>query len=334
MPVEPALDELAEAPERLRRVDGNRRRLQHLRCVRLCLGEVARAAQYGHDRNWHADPCREILVGERRQRLERQPAKPRQVEVDVVARQPQLLEVRPRRLGRDAGVAQVGERGGAVPLGQLAAVLAQEQPVMHVLRRLAAERADQRRLQLCVRAVVRAADHVRDLEVEVVHCGRELIRRRAVRTQQGRLSEAERAVRVRLAEEVRGLAMADEAAALMDGPLVPADAEPVEVGDHRLRPALDVPGRIGVVDPEQQRPVALVREAAVGDGAQCVSEMERPGRARRETDADHGASLRILELGAGGCLAAAPCGERRADEDEREADAHPGGEPLSERGDA
>ena len=62
---------------------------------------------------------------------------------------------------------------------------------------LAAERRDQRSLHLRVRAMVGAADHVRDLEVEIVDRGRELIGRRAVRAQERRLPESERALRRR-----------------------------------------------------------------------------------------------------------------------------------------
>jgi len=67
-----------------------------------------------------------------------------------------------------------------VTLRQLLAVLAEQKPVMDVLRRLAAERADQLRLQLGVGAMVGAADDVRDLEVVIVDGARKLIGRRAV----------------------------------------------------------------------------------------------------------------------------------------------------------
>ena len=144
-------------------------------------------------------------------------------------RQAELLEVRAHRLGRDAGVAEIGERRRAVPLRELRAVLAEQQAVVDVLGRLAAERADQLRLELGVRAMVGAANDVRDLEVEVVDRARELVRRRAVRAQQRRLPEAQRALGVRLADRVRRLAMAHEPLALAQRPLVPADAEPVEV---------------------------------------------------------------------------------------------------------
>ena len=162
---------------------------------------------------------------------------------------------------------------------------------MDVLRRLAAERADERRLQLRVRAMVGAADDVRDLEVEVVDCRGELVGRRAVGAQERRLAEAKRALGVGLADQVRRLAVAHVALALAQRPFVPADAEPLEVGDDRLGAALDVPRRIGVVDPQQEAAAVLVGEAPVRDRAQRAAEMQRPGRARREADSDHQASV-------------------------------------------
>ena len=69
--------------------------------------------------------------------------------------------------------------------------------------------------------------------------------------------------------------------------LVPLHAEPLEVADDRLLAAGHVPGRIGVVDPQQQ-PVA---ERAVRDGAERVPDVERAGRAGREANAFHDATL-------------------------------------------
>ncbi len=125
----------------------------------------------------------------------------------------------------------------------------------------AAERADERRLQLGVRAMVGAADHVRDLEVDVVDRRRELIRRRAVGPQERRLAEAQRALGVGLADLVRRLPVADVALALSQRAFVPPHAEPLEVGHDRLGSALDVAGRIGVVDPKQEDATVLVGEA-------------------------------------------------------------------------
>jgi hypothetical protein len=61
-----------------------------------------------------------------------------------------------------------------------------------------------------------------------------------------------------------GLAVALAALALPDRALVPLDAEPAEILEDRLLPARKVPGRIGVVDPQQK----AAAEVAVGDGAE------------------------------------------------------------------
>jgi hypothetical protein len=110
--------------------------------------------------------------------------------------------------------------------------------------------------------------------------------------QQRHAAEPERAVGIRLADQVRGLPVPEEALALPHGPLVPAQAEPLEVRDDRLGAALDVPGRVGVVDPEEQRAAPLVREPTIRDRAQRAAEVQRARRARSEADADHAASLR------------------------------------------
>ena len=69
---------------------------------------------------------------------------------------------------------------------------------MDVLRRLEAERAGQRLLELGVRAVIGAADDVRDAEVVVVDDAREVVGRAPVRPQERRAAEADGAVCIRL----------------------------------------------------------------------------------------------------------------------------------------
>ena len=122
--------------------------------------------------------------------------------------------------------------------------------------------------------MIGTADHVRDLEVDVVDRARELVGGRPVRPQQCHATEPERAFRVRLADLMGGLAVADEAAALVHRAFVPAHADPLEVSGDRAGAVVDVARRVGVVDPEQHRAATLVGEAAVGDGAQRVAEME------------------------------------------------------------
>ena len=70
---------------------------------------------------------------------------------------------------------------------------------MDDLRQLTAERPGDPLLHLLVRPVVRAADDVRDLEIEIVDHGRELVRGRPVRPGEGRPGEPDRPVRVPIA---------------------------------------------------------------------------------------------------------------------------------------
>ena len=81
------------------------------------------------------------------------------------------------------------------------------------------------------------------------------------------------------------------ALALPYGALVPAHAEPGEVGEDRLLPTMDDTRGIGVVDPQNEAPTLLVGEPTIRDGHQRVPQMERTGRARREPDADAHASI-------------------------------------------
>ena len=107
------------------------------------------------------------------------------------------------------GVAQVGERRRAVRASRASCPSSPSSRPWWMYSGGSAPSARMSAgLQLRVRAVVGAADHVRDLEVEVVDGGRELVRRRAVGAQERRLAEAQRALGVGLADQVRGLAVA------------------------------------------------------------------------------------------------------------------------------
>jgi hypothetical protein len=191
--------------------------------------------------------------------------------VDVVCRPTELLEVRADRLGRNPRLAQRLDRRPFRPLRELAAVLAENQPVVDVLRRLSAERESQPPMELLVRPVVVATYDERDAEVDVVDDTREVIRRPPVLADQRDAVEP-------VAERLRGFAMPLGAVALPDRPFVPANAEPLEVAEDRLLAAGDVARRVRVVDP-QEHPV---RQATGRDGAQCVSDVERARRAWSE----------------------------------------------------
>ena len=92
-----------------------------------------------------------------------------------------------------------------------------------------AERAVQRRVQLLVRPVIGAADHVRDPEVDVVDHAREVERRRPVVAPQHHAVEP-----LREPGGSRSLEMPLGALALPNRPVVPVDAEPAEVVEDRL----------------------------------------------------------------------------------------------------
>src|SRR3954464_11970438 len=130
------------------------------------------------------------------------------------------------------------------------------------------------------RPVVVSADDVRDPEVHVVHDARQVVGGRAVLADEGRAVEA-------LAELGGGLEMAFATVALPHRTPPPLESEPLEVAKELLLPARDVARRVGIVDPEQQ-PVA---ERPVGGGAERVSDVQRPRRARGEADPFHGSTL-------------------------------------------
>ena len=201
--------------------------------------------------------------------------------MDVVARQSELLEVATHGLGRDAELAQRCDRRALGPLRELLAVLAEDQAVVDVLRRGRPERLVEPAVEVFVRAMVVPAIDVRDPELGVVDDAREMVGRRPVLAEERRPSEAVAAEPLDCgAVELLPLALADR-------PLVPGEAEPLEVAEDRLLPAPDVARRVGVVDP-QQHPVAL---AAIDDGAEGVPDVERARRAGREPDAFHPANV-------------------------------------------
>ena len=153
---------------------------------------------------------------------------------------------------------------------------------MHEFGRRRAERLEESAVKLFIRPVVEAADDVRNAEVRVVDDAGEVIRRTAVLAQQRDSVETLAQLRAGLAVTLLSLALANRA-------LLPGEPEPLEVSDDLLFSAGHVSLRIGVVDPEQH-PVA---EAAVGDGAEGVTDVQGAGRTGCEADSLHrGPSLR------------------------------------------
>src|SRR5437868_7200513 len=101
------LDQVAKAAEGLRRFHVDVVRLEHDVRVLARLGEVAGTAQDGHERDGNADAHGELVVRKRRERVDGQTPQARGVEMYVVPRQAELVEVGANRLGGDAGLPNV-----------------------------------------------------------------------------------------------------------------------------------------------------------------------------------------------------------------------------------
>ena len=158
---------------------------------------------------------------------------------------------------------------------------------MDVLGRLGAEGAGELDLEVGAREEVLAADDVRDPEVEVVDDGGELIGRPSVGAHERGVAEAQGALGVGGADTPRRLQVPVRALALPHRALVPGDPEPLEVAEDLLLGAGRGARDVGVVDPQDERAAALVREPAVDRGRQRAAEVQRPCRARREAHPDH-----------------------------------------------
>ena len=195
-------------------------------------------------------------------------------------RQPELLEVGADGLGGVPGFAQRRDVAPSARFESFFPSSPTTRPWWITCGRLVPERAVQRGVQRLVRPVIRAADHVRDLEVHVVDDARQVERRRAVVAPEHHSLEA-----LRQSGLPGGGEVALSPRALADGAVVPRHTEPAQVVEHALLPARDIPPGIGVVDPQQQ-PVA---EIPVGNGAERVPDVQRAGRAGCEADPIHAA---------------------------------------------
>ena len=196
--------------------------------------------------------------------------------MDVVPGQAELVEVAAHGLGGDPCLTQGPNRRPLGALGELLAVGSEDQPVVDELRRRRAQGLEQPPVEVLVRPVIVAADDVGDPEVHVVHDAGQVVGRRAVLADERDPVEA-------LAERGRGLEVALAPLALAHRAIVPRDPKPLEVPKQFLLTAGDVARRVGVVDPQQQ-PVA---EGAVGNCAERVTHVQRPGRAWSETHPLH-----------------------------------------------
>ena len=197
--------------------------------------------------------------------------------MDVVAGQPELVEVPAHCLGRDSELAEGRHRRPLGPLRELLAVVSEDQAVVDVLRRRRPERFVQLPVEVFVRTVVVSAVDVRDPELGVVDDAREVVRGRSV------LAEDRRPAEAVAAKALRGGAVELLPLALAERALVPGDVEPREVAEDRLLPTRDVARRVGVVDPQEE----VIALSAVDDRAERVADMERTGRAGSEADTLH-----------------------------------------------
>ena len=242
------------------------------------LVQVARPSERAGEVDGRAGLRGELVVGELRDRLDRQPADPPQVVANVAAGEVERIEVGADRLGGDAVVPKPAQRGPGARF-ELAAVLAKNEAVMDVLGRVRPEGLGQPTVQRLVRAVIDPAYDVRDAEVDVVDGARELV---------GRGPVARRSVTPsrRSAPSASRRAGTDSAASGGAPPLAPdapgpRPSRPRASEGPRRSPAgagRDVPGRVRVVDP-QKHPIA---EPPVRDSRECVADVERSRRARRE----------------------------------------------------
>src|SRR5439155_25705983 len=116
--------------------------------------EVPGAAENGYELDRRCRGLRELFVRHLRDRLDRQPPDSRQVVVDIVLWYPELLEVGPDRGCRNPLFAQRGDSRTRRPLRKLASVLAEDQPVVNVLRRRRSQRLGKPPVPLLVRPVI------------------------------------------------------------------------------------------------------------------------------------------------------------------------------------
>ena len=108
----------------------------------------------------------------------------------VLARRPaEEGEEVDERLGEEPLRAELLGAGGAVALGELLSVGAEDHPEVRERRRLGAERAEEGDVLRRVREVVDAADDVGDPHRHVVDADREVVERVAVRAHQDEVVE-------------------------------------------------------------------------------------------------------------------------------------------------
>ena len=232
----------------------------------------------------------------RRDRVDREPPQPREIELDVVLGQVELVEVRAHRRGGNPSVAQLGDRRVPVPLRELLPVRAEDEPVVDHVRQLAAERASRSAAGRRGSAGGRAADDVRDAEVEVVDDGGELVRRRAVRAQERRAVAAEptepsssRSAAPDVERPLRGRGVDAPRSLCRTGPS--SKPTPSQARSSRIASSPPSTFRVGSVSSirSTSTPPCASAKRRFATAVSAFPRWSEPGRARREADADgHG----------------------------------------------
>src|SRR5262249_19527167 len=98
--------------------------------VLLRLDERSRPAEHRNDLRRRLGRLGKLLVAHRRDRVDREPSQPAQVEADVVLWHAELVQVVPHRRRRKALLAELRDRRVAVPLRELLPVFAEHEAVM------------------------------------------------------------------------------------------------------------------------------------------------------------------------------------------------------------
>ena len=103
-------------------------------------------------------------------------------------------------------------------------------------------------------------------------------------------AEADRAlvlVRLPLVDEAPGLLLAARHAVELEGDLaVPVEPEPAQRLLDLLGRLGDLAARVGVLDPQAELTAVMPREEPVEERRADATDVQQPGRARREADAD------------------------------------------------
>ncbi len=96
----------------------------------------------------------------------------------------ELVEVRAHRLRGEAVLSEIGDRCVAMALRELLPVRPEDEAMVDHLGELSTDGARDPSVNVEVRTVIGAPDDVGDREIEIVHHGRELVRRASIGSQE------------------------------------------------------------------------------------------------------------------------------------------------------